>query len=147
MASVQRKRGGPSAPVKGMIDAGDEVHIGDLVGLSGGYVRPASELNNTAGFHDEFLGVLVEGATTGDETEDTPCLVETTGDFEYPLPSAAVATWPLGTYMGGSLSGGAIQNQVVDIANTSTEAVGKLARAVEVGDTNVLVRIQSVVMA
>ena len=148
MANVQRKRSGPTDVVKGKIDAGVVAEIGDIVGYDGTYVKPASAYSDsqTEAFHDEFLGVLVGGATTGDETEDTPCLVETVGNFEFPLATALVAAKGLGQLIGTADAGSTLYDQVVDLTNTTNEAIGKLARPGVVGDTSVLVAIKSVVM-
>lgn len=147
MANVQRKRSGPSAPVKSKIQAGNIVQVGDLVGQSGGYVKAAEDYSDaqTSSFHDVFLGVLVSGATTGDETDDTECLVETTGDFEFdcvPLPGDK----EVGTLVGASDGGSTLANQSVAVT-TAAEAIGRLAKPGVSGDTTCLVRIKSVIMA
>ncbi len=146
MSNVQRKRTGQSAPVKAKIQASNVVEIGDLVAISGAYVAPAVDFSDasTVSFHDSFLGVLIEGATTGNETSDTDCLVETVGEFEYPcvpLPGDQV----VGTHMGPSDGGAQLSNQEL-AKTTSTESVGQLSQPGKSGDTTCIIRIKSVVM-
>lgn len=144
MAHVNRYRSGRVSEVRGSIHAGDVVEIGDLVALSSGYFKDYDLLaQSTEVFHDTFVGVLVEGGTNGQETTDTPALVYTDGEFEYPLSVAANAAHPIGDLVGAA---GA---QIVDFVNAGNfqEAIGRLARPCLVGDTTVLVRIMSVAMA
>lgn len=146
MANVQRWRRGQSAPVKGKILAGNVAEIGDLMGTSGQYFAPANDSTDsqTGTFRDVFVGVLIEGATTGNETTDTECLVETVGEFEYPcvpLPGDK----PVGTHMGPSDGGANLSNQELAVT-TSSESIGLLAQPGKSGDTTCLVRIKSTVL-
>lgn len=145
MSSVQRKRSGESSPVPVKIQAGKTVSVGDLVGKSGDYVDSYAGITAdiaTSAFNDVFGGVLIEGATFGNETHDTDGLMETIGEFEYPLSTVAAAEYPIGTFVGPT------GNQEVDmlVVGAVAEAIGRLARPVHVGDTTALVRIESTVM-
>lgn len=138
----QRYRSGPLAEARVAIKAGDTCKIGDIMGQSGNYARPYDTLAaGTATFHDEFLGILQQGATLGTETADGNGLVATSGEFEFPLDVAADGVHPVGTYVGP------ISNQVVTITGVPlADAIGVLARNTALGDTTVLVRLKSVTM-
>jgi hypothetical protein len=153
MASRQRYRSGPSAPVTATRQGGTGLvfEIGDLVSVQGQYVRPASSSADTAVdlFQDAFLGVLVQGADDGKATADAQVLVEVDGDFEYDLAAPAAAAAATGQLVIPAVAGGFIQDQVVAVG-VGTEfdtAIGRLAAPVKVGDRTVLVRIVSRVMA
>lgn len=122
-----------------LAEVGDLVYL-DAAGLVGTYTSLAGTPTT---FRALFLGVLVQGATRGTETVDTPCLVYTFGEFAFPLSvSPAVAAVPLGKYVAAAadqlVTCGAGGAAVVD-------SIGRLARAIAVGDTECLVRVESVV--
>lgn len=148
MANVQRYRSGPQRVVTGLIDAGDTASIGDLVGLAAGYVFSAAEYSDsqTAAFHDLFLGVLIEGATNGDETSDTQCVVAISGDFEFDCAALPANKITVGQAFGPADGGSTLDPQTVAPTLATTEAIGKLARQALAGDTTVVVSIRSVVM-
>lgn len=144
MSDVQRYRSGPVSEVKGFVKAGVLAEVGDLVALNAGLVETFTSLAGSAtAFRAKFLGVLVQGATRGTETQNSPCLVYTFCEAEFPLSvSPAVAAVVLGAYVAASadqiVTCGAGGAAVVD-------AIGRLARAIAVGDTTCLVRIESVI--
>lgn len=150
MSNVQRQRTGPSRRVKSKIDATVVAEIGDLMYQSGDYAYPfSSNSGSTDALEALFLGVLAEGATLGDETEDTDCLVETDGEFDFDLDVAATASWPVGSLVGPASDGaGGFLDQVVTMleSGNAAEAIGKLAQPLAVGDTIARVRIVSKVM-
>lgn len=140
MASVQRYRTGRISEVRGVVPALAKAEIGDLVALDSNKVKPFSVLATTVAlFADKFLGVLVQGATTGTQTTDSPCLVYTEGEFEFPLSATAGAV----VDVGGLVSAQA--NQSVATGALIADACGRLCRPVAVGDTTCMVKIQSVV--
>ncbi len=146
MSSKQRYRSGPQSVVTGKIQASVTAEIGDLVGLSGNYVVPASTYSDsqTGAFEAVFLGVLIEGATNGDETTDTDCVVATSGDYEFDIAPLA-ATTPVGTPVAPADAGSTLADQEV-APTTAAEAIGKTSRHALQGETTVTVSIRSVVM-
>jgi hypothetical protein len=145
MADNQRYRSGPISEVKSVVKAGVLAEVGDLVCLTGTGSKVvetivSSGLTATT-FRAAFLGVLVQGATRGTETANSPCLVYTTGEFEYPLSVAAAAALPIGNLVE------IVSDQVVTAAAGTTIAngIGRLAKPIAVGDTTCLVKIESVV--
>lgn len=147
MPGEQRKRSGLSAHVKCKIQAGDIVQVGWPVAKSGQYVVPPDAFTDsqTSSFGSASVGVLVSGGTTGDETTDTECLVETEGEFEYdcvPLPGDQAVGTPMGPADGGST----LSNTTMAVT-VASEAIGRLARPGKSGDTKCLIRIKSAVMA
>lgn len=140
MSDVQRYRSGPISEVKGLVKAGVLAEVGDLVALNAGLVETYTSFAGTpTTFRAKFLGVLVQGATRGTETANSPCLVYTFGEFELPLSVAAVAAVALG----GNVAAAADQSVTTGAAIADT--IGRLAKAVAVGDTSCLVRIESVI--
>jgi hypothetical protein len=96
-------------------------------------------------FRTSFLGVLVQGATRGTETTDTTCLVYTDGEFEFPLSGgAAGAAVEIGGLIAAAADQAVTTGAILGAAGTGN-AIGRLARRVEVGDVNVLVKIESVI--
>ena len=73
------------------------------------------------------------------ETTDTPCLVYTEGEFEFPLSATAAAI----VDVGGLVSANA--DQVVATGAVIADAIGRLCKPIAVGDTTCMVKIQSVV--
>src|SRR5262245_23336566 len=97
MADVQRFRSGPVSEVRSRVKAGVQADIGDLVALISGKVETfTSAATTSALFRTNFLGLLVQGATRGTETTDTPCLVYTACEAEFPLSATAAAAVELG---------------------------------------------------
>lgn len=145
MANVQRYRRGEQKIYKGMIDAGVKAEIGDLVALVGNYVVPAavSTLITVGTFKAGFLGVLIEGATSGTETADTPCLVGVTGIYEFDLAAALGAGLLPGKTIGPVVVADIVQDQVVAGVADRTTAIGLLASQAVAGDTTLLVDIFS----
>jgi hypothetical protein len=140
MANVQRYRTGRISEVRGKVKAGVQADIGDLVALNANKVETFTSLATTVAlFADKFLGVLVEGATSGTETTDTPCLVYTEGEFEMPLSATAAAV----VDVGGLVSAQADQSVATGAA--IADACGRLAKQVQIGDTTCVVKIQSVI--
>ena len=62
-------------------------------------------------------------------------------EFEFPLDVPAAAAHPAGDMVAAAGS------QVVAFTATAADRVGKLARACAVGDTTVLIRINTIIMA
>ena len=147
MANVQRYRRGEQKIYKGMIDAGVKVEIGDLVALVSNYVVNAVNSGTTtvAGFKAVFLGVLIEGATAGTETVDTPCLVGVTGVYEFDLASALGAALYPGKTIGPVAVSSVIQDQVVAGVADRDTAIGLLATQAAAGDLTLLVDIVSAI--
>jgi hypothetical protein len=140
VANVQRYRTGTISEVRGKVKAGVLAEIGDLVALNANKVETFTSLATTVAlFADKFLGVLVQGATVGTETTDTDCLVYTSGEFEFPLSATAAAV----VDVGGLVSAQA--DQSVATGALIADACGRLCKAVAVGDTTCMVKIQSVV--
>lgn len=164
MSNAQRYRSGNEERVTGLIKAGVKGEIGDLVFLSPTteYVYPASSIavdgsgsgsggGFTGGdaqndFKIAFLGVLIEGATSGTETVDSPCVVATDGVFEYPLNTALDDAYPPGTPFEAVVSGGFLLDQQIKLSASNTDAFCLLARQGKSGDLNVEVRLFSSVM-
>ncbi len=147
MASVQRYRRGEQKIYKGMIDAGVKVEIGDLVGLVSNYVvnPEASGLTTIAAFKAVFLGVLIEGATAGTETTDTPCLVGVTGVYEFPVAAALGAALYPGKAIAPVAVTSVVQDQLVAAAADRDTAIGLLASQAAAGDLTLLVDIVSAI--
>lgn len=143
MSEVQRFRRGPQKVYKGTVQAGTKVEVGDLVALVGAYVinAEASALVTAATFKAGFLGVLIEGATSGNETADRPCLVGTSGVYEYDFPAALGAGLTAGKPIAVNISGGVAQDQVVAAAADRTTAVALLAADAKQGDLTGLIDI------
>ena len=146
MPSVQRYRSGRLAEVKTFVRAGVAASVGDLVTLaSAGHVDNFTSAALTpAVFRTTFLGVLAQGATRGTETTDSPALVSTFGEFEMNLSVAAPAALDPGGLVAASADQTVTTGAVLGAAGTGTD-IGRIARPVAVGDTTVLVRIESVV--
>lgn len=142
MSDVQRYRSGPVSEVKGFVKAGVQADVGDLVALNAGLVETFTSLAVSATlFRAKFLGLLVQGATRGTEVGNTPCLVYPFCEAEMPLSAPAAAALPLGNFVAA-----AADQQVTVAAGTAVaDAIGRLARAIAVGDTTCLVRIESVI--
>src|SRR5262245_55970566 len=138
MSNVQRYRRGPVSEVPSVVKAGVQADVGDLVALNAGKVETFTSMATTAAlFQDKFLGVLQQGYTAGTEAADSPCLVYTSGDFEYDLSAAAGAAVDLGGLVA------AASDQTVSTGAVIADAIGRLARRVEVGDSRCLVRVES----
>ena len=143
MADNQRYRSGPVSEVKTRVKAGVQCDVGDLVTMvTPGKVEPFGVLT-AANFRTTFVGVLVQGHTTGNETTDTPCLVYTFCEAEFDLSAAAGAAVEIGGLVAASADQVVATGGILGAAGTGT-AIGRLARRVEVGDTKALVRIESV---
>ena len=145
MPSVQRYRSGRLAEVRTFVKAmATPVSVGDLVAI----VTPGHVDNWTsaglaaAAFRTSFLGVLAQGATKGGESADTPCLVYTFGEFEFPLSATAAAAIDPGGLVAAAGDQMVATGAIGGAAGTGT-AIGRLARPVNVGDTTCLVRIES----
>src|SRR5262245_33911547 len=144
---VQRYRSGPISEVRSRVKAGVDAEVGDLVALnaSGQLETFTSGAYTSATFRTPFLGVLVQGGTRGTETADTPALVYTAGEFAFPLSAPAGAAVQIGGLVKATASQVVATGGVLGAAGTG-DAIGRLARAVAVGDTECLVEIQSSVM-
>ena len=145
MPSVQRYRSGRIAEVKTLVRAGVTASVGDLVCVAtAGHVDNYSSSGLTpATFRTAFLGVLAQGATKGNETTDSPALVYTFCEAEFPLNVAAAAALDPGGLVAAAGDQTVSTGAVLGAAGTGT-AIGRLARPVLVGDTTALVRIESV---
>ena len=145
MPSTQRYRSGRLAEVKTFVRAGVAASVGDLVAIvTAGHVDNfTSAALTSANFRTSFLGVLVQGATRGTETADSPCLVYTQGEFEFNLSAPAAAALDPGGLVSATADQTVATGAVLGAAGTGT-AIGRLARPVLVGDTTALVRIESV---
>lgn len=133
--------------MKSKVKAGVDAEVGDLVALnaSGQLETFTSGSYTSATFRTLFLGVLVQGGTRGTETTDTTALVYTAGEFEFPLSATAVAVVNLGGLVKATASQIVATGGVLGAAGTG-DAIGRLARRVEIGDTTALVKIESVIM-
>jgi hypothetical protein len=87
------------------------------------------------------LGVLVQGATRGTEVGNTPCLVYTFCEAEMPLSAPAAAALPVGN----NVAAAADQQVTVAAGTAIADTIGRLAKAIAVGDTTCLVRVESVI--
>jgi hypothetical protein len=142
---IQRYRQGPVSEVKSRVKAGVLAEIGDLVALIAGKVETfTSAALTSANFRTSFLGVLVQGATRGTETADTPCLVYTTGEFEFPLSAPAGAAVEIGGLVKATADQIIATGGVQGAAGTG-DAIGRLVRRVEIGDTTCVVEVMSVI--
>jgi len=131
--------------VKSRVAAGVQADVGDLVALISGKVQTfTSAALTSANFRTSFLGVLVQGHTTGTETTDSTCLVYTFGEFEFPLSAAAGAAVDLGGLVAATADQIVATGAILGAAGTGT-AIGRLARRIEVGDTTAIVKIESVI--
>src|SRR5262245_9011776 len=148
MVDVQRYRSGPYSEVKSKVRAGVDAEVGDLVALnaSGQLETFTSGSYTSATFRTLFLGVLTQGGTRGTATADTTALVYTSGEFEYPLSAPAGAAVQIGGLVKATASQVVATGGVLGAAGTG-DAIGRLARAVAVGDTTCLVAIASSIMA
>lgn len=156
MSNNQRFRSGPEQVVSGRIQAGVKAEIGDMVALVSDYVVPANTFDSSLGvpaalaaFKAAFLGVLIEGATSGGETTDTACLVATDGDFEYPVdPATVTADMPPGTYLtvGNDPTPDLLINQELQVVADATNAVCQASRQLPEASNIVTVRIFSSIM-
>lgn len=148
MANVQRYRWGPQRRVRGRIAAGKKVEIGDLVGvdLSTDFVVPASDTVNAniATFRGIFAGVLIEGATAGTETTETPCMIGVDGVYEFPLNVALAAESAPGTPLILTTGSTNLLNQVVTVGARAS-AIALLAREGKAGDLTALIELYSAI--
>ena len=147
MSDRQRYRSGPFSEVKSLIKAGVQADIGDqlfLTNVAGvGKCDTNTSLNTTAALAaDKFLGILVQGATKGTESVDTPCLVYTSGEFEMDI-AAAGAALPVGTLVSPAAAAGG--DQTVLTGAVIADAIGRTSKAIAVGDVTCLVKIESVI--
>ena len=132
--------------VQALTQKGDANALGDLVALFGGHVktfRQADAMPGPTEFYDRFLGVLTNGAATGQEPADTPCTVFTQGQVLYPLDVPAAQAWPVGTYVKAADDA---RVAVDPTANLST-MVGKVCVPVSAGATEVYFELRSRVMS
>jgi len=142
---TQRHRSGPFYEARSKVRASVQADVGDLVALIAGKIETfTSAALTSAAFRTSFLGVLVQGATRGTETTDTPALVYTTGEFAFPLSAPAGAAVDVGGLVKATADQIVATGGVLGAAGTG-DAIGRLARRVEVGDTEALVRIESVI--
>jgi len=143
MANVQRYRRNDQKVVKGKIQAGVKVEIGDLVALVSGYVVNAvnSGVTTVTNFKAIFYGVLIEGATAGTETADTDCIVGVSGTYEFDLAAALGAALPVGKTIGAVAVSSVIQDQLVASVADRTTAIALLAQNALVGDTTLFIDI------
>lgn len=148
MANIQRYRTGQQMYLDGLIDAGVKAQIGDLMMTNGDYLQPLSEVAaaSVATVDASFAGCLVEGATSGNETEDSKCLVGYNAEYEYDLDTEAADDYPSGTPVKPVVSGSVVSATSVAIAADRTDAIGTLARYCRTGDTKVIVRLISAAM-
>ncbi|MEO1497505.1 MAG: capsid cement protein [Planctomycetota bacterium] len=148
MANKMRWRYGDTNPVMHPVETGDVVEVGDLVYLTSGKVRPASQAADTGSatsnqevFHDAFVGVAMQASPAG---RAGSVRVATTGVFEF---DCAAATFELGQLIGlnETSSGDALEDQEVVAVATENLAIGRCAQRVEPAATRVLVDVVSVV--
>lgn len=145
MADTQRYRTGTISEVRGKVRSTVVAQIGDLVALVSNKVETFTSSGLTsATFRTSFLGVLVQGATRGTETVDSPCLVYTEGEFEFPLSATAGAVVDVGGLVKATANQIVATGGILGVAGTG-DAIGRLARQVQIGDTTALVKIMSVV--
>lgn len=154
MSQNQRYRSGPQKVASGTIKAGTKAENGDLCALeSDDYVYPASHTTVTSSgsgpgntdalteFKALFIGVLIEGATGGNESVDTPCLVGYGAVYEYPLDQAADADYPPGTPLSAVVnttpSPDVLYNQQLQIQSSRTKCFAVAARRIREGDLTV----------
>src|SRR5262245_56055863 len=146
MADVQRYRSGPIAEVRSRVKVGTQIDVGDLVLLNAsGEVETVGALTS-ANFRTNFLGVVVQGHTTGSESTNQPCLVYWMGEFEYPLSAAAGAAVNIGSFVKATADQIVATGGIPGAAGTG-DVIARLARRVEVGDTTALIKLESVIMA
>lgn len=165
MANVQRFRSGHQELVSGKVKAGVRAEIGDLMFQSPDdeYVYPFGSIavdgsgsGSGGGFtggdaqadaKGAFLGVLTEGATSGDEAADTDCLVASDGVYEFPVPADDIDDdYPAGTPVEATVVSGFLADQMVQLASSRTDAFALLARFAPEGSTTVQIRLFSSVM-
>jgi hypothetical protein len=145
VASTQRYRTGRISEVKGKVKVGVLAEVGDLVALLAGKVETfTSAALTSANFRTNFLGLLAEGATRGTETADTACLVYTECEAELPLSAPAAAVVDVGGLVKATADQIVATGGVLGVAGTG-DAIGRLARTVQIGDTSALVKLTSVV--
>lgn len=155
MANKQRYRHGPQKVVTGVIQAGKVAEIGDLMLRdwtgNGEYVMSAGSQTATSAtdededhLHDEFLGVLIEGATTGDETTDTPCVIGYGAVYEFDLNDTANTQYAPGTRVIPVDAGSFMSPNQVALSEGADDfglTIGRTAAQLIDGDTKVLVEI------
>ncbi len=165
MSQNQRYRSGPQQVATGKIKAGVKAEIGDLMFRSSDeYLYPASTIvvdssgsgsggGFTGGaaktdFKSAFAGTLIEGATSGNEEEDSKCMIGYDADYEYPLDEAADSFYPPGYSVEVHSTGspGALASQVVKLVATRTTAIALISRGLNPGDTTVTIRTVSSIM-
>ena len=126
--------------------AGDANAAGDLVSLHGSYVktyRQADALPGPTEFFDKFLGALQQGAASGAEGTDTPCVVYTGGQVYYALDAPAAAYAPVGTFV-------TVVDDItvaLDLTANVSRCVGKVCVPVKPGDTWVMFELRSKIMS
>jgi hypothetical protein len=144
MSSIQRYRSGVISEVKSLVAAGVQADVGDLVALIAGKLQTFTSAGLTApNFRTSFAGVLVQGYTRGTETVDSKALVYGHGEFEFDLSAPAGAAVDIGGLVKAAADQVVATGGVLGVAGTG-DAIGRLARRVEVGDVTALVRIESV---
>jgi len=132
---------GPSQQVKGTVDAGVAVQVGDLMYKSGDYVFPADSLNagledNQHAFAQAFVGSAQDQRLASADA-DGDILINTGGVHRYPC-DALSTTWPLGSFVAVDADGftaGTLRAQKVVPTADRDEAIGYLARNHVVGET------------
>lgn len=159
MGNVNRWKYGDTDPVVAVCREGTAIEIGDLVYQATSNVlfdvRPASAIPNQGSlvanqeyFACRFLGHASQQHRANQDPADFCELrVGTRGSYEYPC-QALTRRLPLGTFFGpeADAAGTGLRNQMVAEVAEERQAVGRLARIANVGDTTVLIRLVSEVM-
>jgi hypothetical protein len=115
----------------------DVIRKGDLLVVSSGNARPASSVTTTDGLGDAFIGVALHAKPSTDTPE---IVVGVDGIFEMDC-SALASVANVGDKVEGSVAAGAIELQVVAVDTSSSDAIGRVAKAGAVGDTTLTVHL------
>lgn len=162
--NAQSIRSGPLSVVSGRIQAGVKAAVGDLCMLIGNYVMPAHTMIVTGSgsgsgsdapsggsaltdFKVAFLGILYEGATSGLETSDSPCLVATDCVAEIPVATGSIDdVYPPGMPVSAVINGTTLFDQQIQLTSGRTAAIALTARETGTLDSTLVVRIFSSIM-
>lgn len=160
MANKQRFRRGHAQTAVGKIKAGTKAEIGSLMYQSplDNYWYPFSSIladgtgpgfaagTALANAKSAFVGVLQEGATSGNETVDADAVCYYGAVFEYDLSVAAAANRPPGYGLTAYVDGATLSNSKLALAAALTDAIGTVERFVRQGDLTAYGKLTSSVM-
>ena len=145
MANVDNFRTAEADLATAPVGSSDVVYRGDMVGLSSGAVKCASDTTwdtnlatTQTAFAKVFIGVAMEDSASGETAE---ILIREAGVFEF---DCAAATFDVGDLVGPDDSGSStLMDQQVEAVATIDLAIGRVAKDYASNTTKVLVKLLS----